>query len=181
RRAPPRCERAGRGVEPIDPEMARATYLQAFSAAILAGHLALGGGVQEGARAAGAAPSPRHATRAPDLLLEGLAAHFEQGYKAGLPILRRALDVFGIDMSVDEQLRCHWLGGVVAPQLWDDDRWDLLSDRHIQLARGVGALSELPLALSLRAVTLLFAGDLTGASLLIGEHQVVVDATGSHL
>ena len=36
--------------------------------------------------------------------------------------------------------------------------WDLLSDRHILLARGVGALSELPLALSLRAVTLLFDG-----------------------
>jgi DNA-binding CsgD family transcriptional regulator len=179
--APSLLLKAASRLEPIDPEMARATYLQAFSAAILAGHLALGGGVHEVARAAGAAPPPRHATRAPDLLLEGLAAHFDEGYKAGLPILRRALDVFGIDMSVDEQLRCHWIAGVVAPQLWDDDRWDLLSDRHIELARGVGALSELPLALSLRAVTLLFAGDLTGAALLIGEHQVVVDATGSHI
>src|SRR4029077_622633 len=126
RRAPPRCERAGRGVEPIDPEMARATYLQAFSAAILAGHLALGGGVQEVAHAAAAAPPPRHATRAPDLLLEGLAAHFDEGYEAGLPILRRALDVFGIDMSADEQLRCHWLAGIVALHLWDDQHWDLL-------------------------------------------------------
>ena len=104
-----------------------------------------------------------------------------EGYEAGLPILRRALDVFGIGMSVDEQLRCHWVAGIVAPHLWDDDRWDLLSDRHVQLARGVGALSELPLALSLRAVTLLFAGDLTGAASLIGEHQVAIDATGSHL
>ena len=84
-------------------------------------------------------------------------------------------------MSVDEQLRCHWVAGVVAPHLWDDDRWHLLSDRHVQLARGVGALSELPLALSLRAVTMLFAGDLTGAASLVGEHQVAMDATGSHL
>ena len=137
--------------------------------------------MHEVARAAGAAPPPRHATRAPDLLLEGLAAHFDEGYEAGLPILRRALDVFGIGMSVDEQLRCHWIAGVVAPHLWDDDRWHLLSDRHVQLARGVGALSELPLALSLRAVTMLFEGDLTGAASLIGEHQVAVDATGSHL
>jgi DNA-binding CsgD family transcriptional regulator len=173
--APSLLLKAASRLEPIDPEMARATYLQAFSAAILAGHLALGGGVHEVARAAGAAPPSRQATRAPDLLLEGLAAHFEDGYEAGLPILRRALDVFGIGMSVDEQLRCHWIAGVVAPHLWDDDRWDLLSDRHILLARGVGALSELPLALSLRAVTLLFEGDLTG------EHQVVVDATGSHI
>jgi DNA-binding CsgD family transcriptional regulator len=179
--APSLLLKAASRLEPIDVDLSRATYLQAFSAAILAGHLALGGGVHEVARAAGAAPPPRHATRAPDLLLEGLAAHFDQGYEAGLPILRRALDIFGNDMSVDEQLRSHWIAGVVAPHLWDGDRWDLLSDRHIQLARGVGALSELPLALSLRAVMMLFAGDLAGAALLIGEHQVAVDVTGSHL
>jgi DNA-binding CsgD family transcriptional regulator len=179
--APSLLLKAATRLEPIDVDLSRATYLQAFSAAILAGHLALGGGVHEVARAAGAAPPPRHATRAPDLLLEGLAAHFDLGYEAGLPILRSALDVFGIGMSVDEQLRCHWIAGVVAPHLWDDDRWGLLSDRHVQLARGVGALSELPLALSLRAVMMLFAGDLAGAALLIGEHQVAVDVTGSHL
>jgi DNA-binding CsgD family transcriptional regulator len=179
--APSLLLKAASRLEPIDVDLSRATYLQAFSAAILAGHLALGGGVHEVARAAGAAPPPRHAMRAPDLLLEGLAAHFDRGHEAGLPILRRALDVFGLDMTVDEQLRCHWIAGVVAPHLWDDDRWELLSDRHVQLARGVGALSELPLALSLRAVTMLFAGDMTGAALLIGEHQVAIDATGSHV
>ncbi len=179
--APSLLLKAASRLESIDPEVSRATYLQAFSAAILAGRLALGGGVQEVARAAGAAPPPRNATRAPDLLLEGLAAHFDVGYEAGLPILRRALDVFGVGMSVDEQLRCHWIAGVVAPHLWDDDRYHLLSERHVQLCRGVGALSELPLALGLRAVTMLLAGDLTGAASLVGEHQVAVDATGSHI
>ena len=179
--APSLLLKAARRLEPIDADLSRASYLQAFSAAILAGRLALGGGVQEVAHAARAAPPPRNATRAPDLLLEGLTAHFDKGYEAGLPILRRALDVFGIGMSVDEQLRCHWVAGVVAPHLWDDDRYHLLSDRHVQLARGVGALSELPLALGLRAVTMLFAGDLTGAASLVGEHQVATDATGSHI
>ena len=148
---------------------------------MLAGRLALGGGVLEVARAAGAAPPPRHATRAPDLLLDGLAAHFEEGFEAGLPILRRALDDFGIGMSVHEQLRCHWVAGIVALHLWDDEQWDLLSERHVELARGVGALSELPLALSLRAFTMLSAGDLTGAACLVGEFQVAMDATGGHL
>jgi DNA-binding CsgD family transcriptional regulator len=179
--APSLLLKAARRLEPIDPELSRATYLRAFSAAILAGRLALGGGVQEMARAAAAAPPPRHATRAPDLLLEGLAAHFDGGYEAGLPILRRALDVFGIGMSADEQLRCHWLAGIVALHLWDDDRLHLLADGHVQLARGVGALSELPLALSMRAYAVLFAGDLTGAACLVGEHQVAMEATGSHL
>jgi DNA-binding CsgD family transcriptional regulator len=173
--------KAAKRLEPIDQELSRATYLQAFSATILAGHLALGGGAQEVARAARAAPPPRHAIRTPDLLIEGLAAHFDEGYEAGLPILRRALDVFGVDMSIDEQLRCHWITGVVAALLWDDDRWHALSDRHVQLARGVGALSELPLALSLLAITTLFAGDLTGAAALVDEHQVVMDATGGHI
>ncbi|HEX9497595.1 MAG TPA: LuxR C-terminal-related transcriptional regulator, partial [Mycobacterium sp.] len=179
--APSLLLKAAKRLEPIDADLCRATYLQAFSAAMLAGRLTLGGGVLEVARAAGAAPPPRQATRAPDLLLEGLAAHFDRGYEAGLPILRRALDDFGIGMSADEQLRCHWVTGVVAPHLWDDEHWDLLSDRHVQLARDVGALSELPLALSMRAFTVLFAGDLTGAASMVGEFQVAMDATGSHL
>jgi DNA-binding CsgD family transcriptional regulator len=179
--APPLLVKAARRLEPIDADLSRATYLQAFSAAMLTGRLALGGGVLDVARAAEAAPPPRRATRAPDLLLEGLTAHFDRGYEAGLPILRRALDVFGIDMSIDEQLRCQHVVGCVAPQLWDHDCWYLLSDRHLDLARGVGALSELPLALSMRAFTLLLAGDLTGAAALVAEHQIVMDATGSHL
>jgi DNA-binding CsgD family transcriptional regulator len=179
--APSLLLKAAKRLEPIDADLCRTTYLQAFSAAMLAGRLALGGGVLEVARAAEAVPPPRHATRAPDLLLEGLAAHFDSGYEAGLPILRRALEVFGIGMSADEQLRCHWIAGVVAPHLWDDDHWHLLSEQHVELCRGVGALSELPLALSMRAFTMLFAGDLTGAASLVGEHQVAMDATGSHL
>jgi len=179
--APSLLLKAAKRLKPIDADLCRATYLQAFSAAMLAGRLALGGGVLEVAHAAEAAPPPRHATRTPDLLLEGLAAHFDKGYEAGLPILRRALDDFGIGMSADEQLRCHWVAGVVAPHLWDDDRWHLLSARYVQLARDVGALSELPLALNMGAFTMLLAGDLTGAASLVGEFQVAMDATGSHL
>ena len=179
--APSLLLKAAKRLEPIDTDLCRTTYLQAFSAAMLAGRLALGGGAQEVARSAASAPALRHAMRAPDLLLEGLAAHFDRGYEAGLPILRRALDAFGIGMSVDEQLRCHWVTGIVAPHLWDDDRWYLLSDRHVQLARGVGALTELPLALSMRAFTMLFAGELPGAAALVGEFQVAMEATGGHL
>jgi hypothetical protein len=54
-------------------------------------------------------------------------------------------------MSIDEELRWHLVAGIVARLLFDDDRWQLLSDRHVQLARGVGALIELPLALSSHA------------------------------
>jgi DNA-binding CsgD family transcriptional regulator len=148
---------------------------------MFAGHLAgPGAGVLEVARAAGAAPSP-HAPRAPDLLLDGLVANFRAGYSAGLPILQQALSAFGREMSAEEELRWLWLACIAALHLWDDDRWDVLSRRHVELARETGALSELPLALSSRVFMQLFAGELTVATSLVEEVQAATDATGSNL
>jgi DNA-binding CsgD family transcriptional regulator len=178
--APSLLLKAARRLEPIDAGLSRETYLQAMASGFFAGRLALGGGVLEVAQAAAAAPRP-HDPRASDLLLEGLAAHHNNGYRAGLPILRKALNLFGTGVSMDEELRWHWVASIVARHLFDDDRCHRLSNRHVQLARGVGALSELPLALSSHAFTLLFEGDLTGAASLIGELQVVMDVTGGNL
>ena len=180
RDAPPLLLKAAKRLAPIDAELSRATYLDAMSAAIFAGLLAnRGGGALEVARAASAAPRPLHAPRAPDLLLDGLAANFNEGYAAGVPILRQALTTFGSGMSVDEELHWLWLACVGALHLWDDERWDMLSARYVELARTAGALSELPLALNMRTYMLLFAGDLTAAASLIDEVQTVTEATGS--
>jgi DNA-binding CsgD family transcriptional regulator len=178
--APPLLLKAARRLEPVDLEMSRATYLQALTAGYFAGRLALGGGVAEVARAAANAPPPPHPPRAPDLLLDGLITHHNNGYRAGLPILRKALNRFGTGMSVDEELRWHWVAGIVARYVWDDHSWDVLSDRHVRLARGVGALSELPVALNSRAFMLLFAGNLAAAASLIQQLQPAIEATGSH-
>jgi DNA-binding CsgD family transcriptional regulator len=178
--APPLLLKAARRLEPIDPELSRATYLQALTAGYFAGRLALGGGVEEVARAAALAPPPSHPLRAPDLLLDGLVAHHITGYSAGLPILREALHIFGAGMSVDEELRWHWVAGIVARYVWDDHRWQVLSDRHVRLARSVGALSELPVALNSHAFMLLFAGELAAAASLIQQLQPAIEATGSN-
>jgi ATP/maltotriose-dependent transcriptional regulator MalT len=153
--------------------------LQALTSGYFAGRLALGGGVEEVARTAALAPPPSHPPRAPDLLLDGLVAHHITGYSAGLPILREALHAFGTDMSVDEELRWHWVAGIVARYVWDDHSWQVLSDRHVALARSVGALSELPVALNSRAFMLLFAGELAAAASLIQQLQPAIEATGS--
>ena len=180
RDAPLLLVKAARRLEPTDAGLSRATYLDALTAAMFAGRLASpGGGVMEVARAAGAAPRPLHHPRAPDLLLDGLAANFSEGYAAGVPVLRQALTTFGSGMSADEELRWLWLACVVAVHLWDDERWDVLSSRYVELARRAGALSELPLALSMRAYMLLFAGDLSAAASLIDEISTVTEATGS--
>jgi hypothetical protein len=70
---------------------------------------------------------------------------------------------------------------VAAMRVWDFDRWDTVSARHVQLARETGALSELPLARVSRAFVLLFAGDLAAVELVTGEMQAVKEATGSGL
>ncbi|HEY1643606.1 MAG TPA: AAA family ATPase [Streptosporangiaceae bacterium] len=181
--APPLLVQAARRLEATDPELSRATYLDALSAGIFAGRLARpGSGVLEVARAAAAAPPAPRAPRAPDLLLDGLTAHFNDSYAAGMPALRQALAEFGTGMSAEEERHWLWLTCVTAAiRSWDDERWDQLSARHVQLAREAGALSELPLALTSRAYVLMFAGELTTAAELAGEVQAVTEATGSGL
>jgi hypothetical protein len=96
--APSLLLRAARSLEPIDTGLSRATYLDALAAGMFAGRLASpGGGVMEIARATAAAPPPL-APRAPDFLLDGLAAEYNDGYAAGTPMLRRALATFGDGM-----------------------------------------------------------------------------------
>ena len=178
--APPLLLRAAKRLEPIDAGLARATYLDSLAAALLAGRLARpGGGVLEAASAVAAAPRPLRAPRAPDLLLDGLTVHCNEGYAAGLPILREALTAFGRGMSADEELRWLWLACVAAFHAWDDDRWEQLSTRFVQLARGAGSLSELPFALNARTYLLLFAGELAAAAALADEVEAVAEVTGT--
>ncbi|TCN28860.1 regulatory LuxR family protein [Kribbella orskensis] len=180
--APQLLMRAAKRLEAIDAGLARETYLDALNAALFAGRLASPGGwPQDVSQAARAAPRPPHPPRPHDLLLDGLAANFSEGHAAGLPLLRRALSGFDRETSAEEDLRWLWLANIAAVHLWDYDRWDTFSSRHVRLTREAGALSELPLALIQRAYALLFAGELAAAASLVEEVQVVTEATGSRL
>ncbi|WP_084013985.1 helix-turn-helix transcriptional regulator [Mycolicibacter kumamotonensis] len=174
--------RAARRFEPIDPQLARETYLEGISAAAFAGRLASpGGDVLDLSRAAMSAPAPRGPWRATDHLLDGMATNIVEGYPSAVPRLRAALaDVPG-DLSAAEELRWMWLLNEAALHLWDDERWHALSERYLRLARGVGALMELPLALSTRAIMLVFSGDLSAASALVAEQTAATEATGINL
>jgi DNA-binding CsgD family transcriptional regulator len=168
--------------QPIDPRLARETYLDAFAAATFAGRAASPGGtVLDVAAAAAAAPQPLTPVESTDWLLMGLAANFNEGYASAVPHLRMALATFGIAASPAQELRWLWLTSLAALHLWDDEQWLLLSSRYVGLAREAGALSEMPLALSTRAMMLLFAGELGAAASLIEEQQAVTEATGSQL
>jgi DNA-binding CsgD family transcriptional regulator len=64
-------------------------------------------------------------------------------------------------------------------RLWDDHSVDLLSARQVELAREVGALGVLPLALNQRAGLHLHEGDLAAAATAIDEAAAITEATGS--
>src|SRR5580658_5664991 len=177
--APPLLLKAARQFEPLDPRLARETYLDALSAAIFAGRLALGGGMREVAEAARMAPPPPGPTRPPDLLLDGLALLVTEGYPAGAPVLRRAVSAFrGTDLSTEEGLRWLWLASYAAGLVWDYASWDVLSGRQVTLARDAGALIALPIAVSTRAGVHLFAGEFTEAASLAAQAESVAEATG---
>ena len=77
---------------------------------------------------------------------------------AALPLLRQACGRRR-DQSTpaDEEPHWLWLACAMASHVWDDERWELLSRRYIQLVRQLGSLAELPLALDRRIRPLLFA------------------------
>jgi DNA-binding CsgD family transcriptional regulator/tetratricopeptide (TPR) repeat protein len=180
RDAPPLMLSAAKQLETLDVGLARETYLEAFTAALFVGRLSPA--VGDVARAARMAPAPQAPARAPDLLLDGLALLVTDGYAAGTPALRRALLAFrSQDISAEEGLSWLWLAGLAAMAVWDDETWHILASRHVKLARDVGALSELPLAIRWRILLHTHAGELAEGAALIAEAQAVADATGSQL
>jgi DNA-binding CsgD family transcriptional regulator len=174
--------KAAQRLESIDAGLARSTYLRAMSAVFFSDDVSRGVVGLQVAQAAAAAPPPTRTPNAADLLLDGFAAHYTQGYQAGAPILRRAFDEFSTGMSPEMELHEQLLANFLAAQhLWDHHRWQLLSDRYLELARSLGALSELPMALTSKVFWLAFAGELSAAAALSQEVQAAVEATGSSI
>jgi DNA-binding CsgD family transcriptional regulator len=179
--APPMLLKAAKRLESIDVDSARAAYMEAMSAAMFAGRLAVGGNVVDVARSAELAPRPIGPQTLPDLLLDWLVAQFGHGYVVALPALLKALTAFEEETSPREELRWVFLASTAAYFAWDDERSQTLSDRFVELVRNIGALSEIPIAMSFRAIALLLHGDLNGAASVVDELQVVRAATGSSL
>jgi DNA-binding CsgD family transcriptional regulator len=169
-------------LEPLDARLARAGYFEALSAALFAARLAApGGNARDVAKAVQAAPAAAGPPIASDLLIDAWADLFADGCAAAAPKLRHALHQFDHVAAAADHLHLLWLVTITAPVVWDDARWEAQSSQHVEIARGSGALSELPLALNARLFIHLFKGELDTARGLIGEAQAAVEATGAHL
>jgi DNA-binding CsgD family transcriptional regulator len=169
---------AARRLEPLDAAMARETHLESMAAAMFAGRFGDGPDVQATAEAAQAAPASPEPPRAIDLLLDGLAIRFTEGYSAGLPPLRTALDAFrDIDETAVADVRWLWLACRLAQDLWDDELWYELASRGLRIARDTGSLGMLPIAATYRASLHVHAGAFGAAASLIEEADAITQAT----
>ena len=180
RDAPPLLLKAAKRLEFLDARLARETYLDALTAAVLAHRLATGVGLLQVADAVRASP-PVRSPRASDLLLDGWVLLITEGYEAGTPMLKRALRAFrSQSVPRDEEIRWLWLACHTAYELWDDETWRLFSERLVELAREAGALAALPIALDALSSWTLFAGDFARAASLVEEGQAITEVTGSY-
>ena len=181
RDAPPLLLDAAKRLEPLDPRLARETYLEAFAAVFSADRLVRGGDAREVAAAVLAADWGS-STRACDLLLDGLALLTREGFVAAAPSLKVALRAFRQEpLSEEEESRWLWLAWRIARALGDDVAWDELTARQLELARRSGAFSVLPVALADRVVIELYSGRIGLATSLAAEADAVIEATDSHL
>jgi len=170
---------AARRLEPLDAAMARETYLEAIAAAMFAGRLGGKPDVRELAEAAQAAPPVREPARAIDLLLDGLATRFTEGYAAGVPPLRKALGAFrDAEGLTAGDVRWLWLACRLAQDLWDDELWHDLASRGVRVARDTGALTLLPGMANFLAAFHVHSGSVDKAAGLIDEVSAITDATG---
>ena len=120
--APTLLLRAAKTLEPLDPQLARETYLDAWSSALFAGQLASSGSMHEVSREAQAAQGLAEGSRPSDLLLKGFSLAFTEDRAAAAPVLEQAAAGFaGNDVSTEEVLRWGWLATAAAVMVWDYD------------------------------------------------------------
>jgi len=167
-------------LEMLDARLCRDTYLDAWSAALFAGGLATTATLLDVSRAVSTAPAAPEPPRPSDLLLDGFALVFTEGRAAATPTLQRASAAFaGADVSVEEVLRWGWLATAAAVFVWDFDTCTAAATRDVQVARELGALDVLSVAVNVLSQAVALSGDFPGAALLIAEAHAVTEATGT--
>jgi DNA-binding CsgD family transcriptional regulator len=168
--------RAARRFAPLDPRLARDTHLAALEAAIYTSRLGGRGSLREaGVAARSAPPVSRSKPTAADLLLDGIGTLFVDGHEAAAPMLRLAIDA----VRREEPLHCFRLGIFAASALWDAGALHDLSTRQVQIARDVGALTRLPLALHQLGAYEATVGHFAAAAACFDEASEIAAAAGN--
>ena len=166
-------------LEPLDLRAARDTYLDALIAGHFAGRLATDTSLRDVAAAGASAPD--RPSRRPRQICCSMGwrprssagtwpVPLASGKRRGIPRPGR--------IPFAEELRWLWPAAHVAMSLWDDESYEALAGRHIELARKSGLLAVLPTALTTSIVAHAFAGNLGMADELTHELQTLADTMG---
>jgi DNA-binding CsgD family transcriptional regulator len=175
---PARLSAAAKCLEPLDPEPARETHLEALWALVRSGRSAMDTAVIEAAAAA-TLPSGHDPTRAIDLLLDGVVARLTRGYEQAMPAVARALAAFRADGVLGEHLAWCWLAHQLALDFWEDDTCEAIARGAARVARESGCLNMLPLALNYSAAFHLLRGEFGIVEQLMRERETITAATRS--
>jgi DNA-binding CsgD family transcriptional regulator len=167
---------AAKRLEPLDGELARDVHLEAMVVARSVGRF--GGGVLAPAGAARAAPPAPEPRDTSSFLVDGLAVFFTDGYAAGAPLLKQALEKARTDEGRSEHaLRGTRIASRVALELFDEQTWTLLVERHVRVSREEGILATLPVMLNYLAAIRVYEGDLEGAGFVLDECDAISSPT----
>jgi DNA-binding CsgD family transcriptional regulator len=167
-------------LEPLDPELARETYLEALGGA-MAHDIEVPGGAAAVAVAARASPPAATVQRAEDIVLDAFATRVIDGYARAAPLFAQALE---LELAAEDDGRALSLSrfrnnNMVALELWDADAAYQLAEREVRVARDTGALTHLQFALSFLLRSNILAGELTNAALQLDEADMIAEATGN--
>ncbi len=178
RDAPTLLLRAAQRLERLDRRAARDAYRDAFTAARYAGPFAgRAGPPAVAAHVRSAAPSTGPLT-ATDELLDAAALLVDAGYRTGATRAQRAVAAFRAE-PMSGELEPHWLSLAchMAQDVWDDDAWDHLTARMLELVRDAGVIALLPTAVAMRVGRDALAGDLIDAAMQVAEEDRVLMST----
>ena len=169
---------AARALAPSDACGAREALLEAVEAAMYVGWSASRAVLAEIARSAREIPPVGSKASAADLLLDGFAVRAAAGYPAAVPLFRRAVALLcSGDLGLREGLRLPRLGCFAAAELFDNQASQALATRWVQLARGQGALTALPVALNFQGAAELAAGRFEASTACLAERSEIIAAT----
>src|SRR4029079_3829719 len=104
---------------------------------------------------------------------------YTEGYAAGVPPLRMALDAFrDVEGLSAPEVRWLWLACRLAQDLWDDELWHVLATSGVRVARDTGALTLLPGMANFLAAFNVHSGDFASAASLTDEVDGITPAIG---
>ncbi|MDT5263740.1 MAG: hypothetical protein QOI90_366 [Mycobacterium sp.] len=174
---------AAKGLEALDDDLARETYLEALAAAMYAGRLGERRRLAEIANAArGAVDRVPELQRPIDFLLSGMASRIIDGPGAGSEHLRAALELWNSHAQRDDGQPVIWPFPIAqesaAHELWDDLVLEQIATDMVRRARDTGALAVIPPALTYRAGVHVYRGELGTAAMFLEEADAVTASMG---